>query len=290
MPDQTLQTPRRTSTLTPTSIAIAVLCCLLWAGAYVTGKIAIGTPDAPGFGPFRAAFFRFAIAGGLLALWGLWRDPDSLRVKRGDWAAFGRLGFLGMCLTYTFNYGGLALSTGTAAALIMATEPVWIAVLAVAVLRERMTPHRLFGIVAGLAGALLVVVSTSRPASPGESLSGGAMAGNILMVLSLLWEAGAVLTAKQLTTRYKGRAIVTYEFLLGSLMLAPFALWETSKQGPLHPGMPAIWSFLYLITGCTLVAYPLWFRLLGSCRCVRCDGLYLFAAGYRNLYRRRLFA
>jgi drug/metabolite transporter (DMT)-like permease len=35
-----------------------------------------------------------------------------------------------MGLTYVFNYGGLALSSGTAAALIMASEPVWIAALA----------------------------------------------------------------------------------------------------------------------------------------------------------------
>ncbi len=103
---------------------LAVLCNLFWAGAYVTGKVAIGTPEAPGFGPFKAAFFRFGVAGAAL------------------------------------------------------------------------------------------------------------------------------------------RVIVTYEFLLGSLLLAPFAVWETVTNGPVSP-TPAAWgAFLYLLGPCTVIAYTVWFMLL----------------------------
>jgi Permeases of the drug/metabolite transporter (DMT) superfamily len=248
---------------------LAAFCCLLWSGAYVTGKLAIGTEETAGFGPFRASFFRFGICGMCLGLWGVWRDPQSLRVRPEDWPTFLRLALLGMCLTYVFNYRGLALSTGTAAALIMATEPVWIAALAVIFLRERMTQARLFGILAGLAGAVMVVLSSQQQqqqtpaagAAP-ETAAGLAMLGNALMVFSLLWESAAVLTVKRLTARYKGRAILTYEFLLGSLMLAPFAAYEALREGPIAPA-PAAWgSFLYLVVGCTLVAYTVWYRLV----------------------------
>lgn len=247
------------TTLTPRTAMIATFCSLLWSGAYVTGKIAIGTPESPGFGPFRLAFFRFGIAGLLLAVWLLWRNRAALSVRREDYGAFFRLALLGMGLTYVFNYGGLALSSGTAAALIMASEPVWIAALAVVFLKERLTIPRLLGIVFGLTGAVTVVLSTQK--------SGGAsgtfpLLGNILMVLSLLFEAGAVLTVKRLTARYSGLTIVTYEFLLGSLMLAPFALWETITMGTAHPTVAAWGAFAYLLTGCTLFAYPVWFRLL----------------------------
>lgn len=245
-----------------TIYTLALLCCLLWAGAYVTGKIAIGTTEAPGFGPFRAAFFRFGVAGAILVLWGLWKDAAGLRIAREDWPAFGRLALLGMCLTYTFNYGGLALSTGTAAALIMATEPVWIALLAVLFLKERLTLPRFLGIVLGLTGAVMVVLSTQRTGGGSTPAATQAMMGNLLMVLSLLWEAGAVLTAKRLTARYKGETIVTYEFLLGALMLAPFAAWEMYQRGPLHPTAAAWGSFAYLLIACTLIAYTVWFRLL----------------------------
>jgi drug/metabolite transporter (DMT)-like permease len=202
---------------------IAIFANLLWAGAYVTGKIAIGTDGSAGFGPFRAAFFRFAAAGAVLALWGLVRAPESLRVRREDLPRFGRLALLGMCLTYVFNYTGLALTTGTSAALIMATEPVWIAVLAVLVLRERLTPTRGLGVLLGLGGALLVIVSTTQPVNgaDGSAAASAAMLGNALIAASLLWEASAVLTVKRLVARYPGPVIVTYEFLLGSLLLAP---------------------------------------------------------------------
>lgn len=249
-----------------TIYALATLCCLLWAGAYVTGKIAISGPHGgDGFGPFRAAFFRFALAGLLLGGWHLWRSPRALRIERKDWPAFIRLAVLGMGLTYTFNYGGLALSTGTAAALIMATEPVWIAVLAVLFLHEKMTHARGAGIVSGLAGAVLVVLSTQKPDASGGSGGSGnlALLGNVLMVLSLLWEAGAVLTAKRLMEKYPPVVVLTLEFVIGALTLAPFALWETLQNpDPLHPH-PAAWAaFWYLLVGCTLVAYTVWFQLL----------------------------
>jgi drug/metabolite transporter (DMT)-like permease len=243
---------------------IAIFANLLWAGAYVTGKIAIGTDGSAGFGPFRAAFFRFAAAGAVLALWGLVRAPESLRVRREDLPRFGRLALLGMCLTYVFNYTGLALTTGTSAALIMATEPVWIAVLAVLVLRERLTPTRGLGVLLGLGGALLVIVSTTQPVNgaDGSAAASAAMLGNALIAASLLWEASAVLTVKRLVARYPGPVIVTYEFLLGSLLLAPFAAWETAARGPIAPS-PAAWgAFLYLLGPCTLFGYTVWFKLL----------------------------
>lgn len=248
------------SGLTPAKAAIAILCCLCWAGAYVTGKMAIGEPGSPGFGPFRAAFLRFLTAGVILYLWARLREPQSLHIQRADWPIFLRLAALGMGLTYVFNYTGLALSTGTAAALIMATEPVWLALLAVLLLRERLTLSRGLGVGLGMVGTVLVVLSTHRVG--GDAAATSALWGNILIVLSLLWESFAVLTVKQLTTRYSGRTVVTYEFLLGSLMLLPFAVWEQVQSGPLQPSPAAWWAFLYLLAPCTLFAYTLWFRLL----------------------------
>lgn len=237
--------------------ALAVLANLFWAGAYVTGKVAIA-----GFGPFRASFFRFALAGVVLALWGLLRRPETLRVRRADLPRFGRLALLGMCLTYVFNYTGLALTTGTATALIMSTEPVFIALLAVVFLRERLTLPRALGAVLGLTGVLLVIVSTQRAdAAAGEGI-GAALLGNLLILASLLWESAAVLTVKQLAARYPGPVILTYEFLIGALLLTPFAAWETAVQGPLAPTPAAWWAFLYLLGPCTLIAYTVWYVAL----------------------------
>ena len=263
MPATQSQTPRPLSPLSPRTIILAVLCCLLWSGAYVTGKIAVSGPHGDdGFGPFRAAFFRFTVAALALVGWHVWRSPRAFAtIDKSDVPAFLRVGVLGIGLTYTFNYSGLALSTGTAAALIMATAPVWIVVLAVLFLREKMTRARLLGIVAGLTGALIVVVSTQKPGD-GSAAGAAALWGNALMVLSLLWEAGAVLTAKRLMERYPPLLVLTLEFAVGTVCLAPFAWWEAAHSGPLHPHLWAWASLTYLLIGCTLIAYVVWFGLL----------------------------
>ena len=264
MPQKVTRENNETRALSPRTIILAVVCCLLWSGAYVTGKIAVSGPHGnDGFGPFRAAFFRFGVAALLLVGWHLRRDKRTFsRIAKRDYPAFFRTGLLGIGLTYTFNYGGLALSTGTAAALIMATAPVWIAVLAVLFLREKMTRSRSFGIIAGLAGALIVVVSTQKPEAIGSAAGASALWGNGLMVLSLLWEAGAVLTAKRLMERYPPLLVLTLEFAIGSVCLIPFAGWEAAHSGPLHPHGWAWASFAYLLIGCTLIAYTVWFGLL----------------------------
>lgn len=250
------------SGLSPRTIALAVLCNLLWAGAYVTGKQMIGTPTEAGFGPFRSAFLRFAVAGFLMFLWmRIWK-PKSLLIARADVFPMLGVGVLGITLTYLFNYAGLAFSSATAAALILATEPVWIALLAIAFLRERATLPRIGGIVLGVAGATLVVLSTQKPDTAGNALVSGATWGNLLMVASLLFESIAVLIIKRLVARYSGQTIVVYQFLFGAILLLPFALWEGQTSGWVLPHWKAWLAFAYLVTACTLIAYTLWFVLL----------------------------
>ncbi|MDX1933451.1 MAG: DMT family transporter [Capsulimonadales bacterium] len=253
--------PVPSTTLTPVVSGMAILCCILWAGAYVTGKMAIGTAESPGFGPFRTAFFRFGLSGVLLALFLLWRDPAALALKREHWPGVIRLALFGLTLTYTFNYAGIERTTGTAAGLLIATEPVWIALLAVALLKERLTRARVLGIVFGLIGTILVTVSTRTP-EPAADFSGSATFGNLLIVVSLLFESWAILTAKALTTRHRGITILTYNFLVGALMLSPFAAWETARFGRIHPSGEAWGAFAYLVVACSLFAYTMWYRLL----------------------------
>ena len=258
------QYPIPSSTLTPNAAALAALCCVIWSGAYVAGKIAIGTPNEPGFGPYGTSFLRFSLCGILLFLYRRGRYPETMQIARSDWPTLTLQALLSVCLTYAFNYAGLALSNGTAAALIMPSEPVWIAILAVIFLKERLTRPRIIGIVCGLIGTILVVLSTQKPPTMhGTNESGNAaLLGNLLMVFSLLFEASGVLIAKRLMRRYRGPSLLTYVFLIGSVMLFPFAAYESLHNGFPHPSPAALWAFLYLLGPCALFAYTLWYRLL----------------------------
>ena len=87
------------------------------------------------------AFARFWLAAVLLyALAGALRV--DLRVARRDWGLFWAMGGLGLALTYLLYYVGVRQTTAADAALLTAAEPVFLAVLSVLLLRERLPAPR----------------------------------------------------------------------------------------------------------------------------------------------------
>ena len=273
----------RTPSLTLRTALLAAFCNVLWAGAYISGKYLIGTPASPGFGPMRAAFLRFAISGAVLWLYLRATKPERLVVQRADYVPMAFIGIFGITLTYLLNYAGLARSAATAAALILSTEPVWVILLAVLFLRERMTLAKAAGIVLGLGGAFLVVLSTG---STTEASAKTALIGNALIVASLLVESCGILVIKRLASRYSGFTITVWQFLIGSACLLPFAVGEHLRVGWQTPS-PAAWLALgYLVIACTITAYTLWFVLLEKADASRLSIFLFLQARYRRDFGR----
>ncbi len=225
---------------------------LLWAGSSLAAKIALQTIP-----PMTLAFTRFALAA--LMMYGVARVRGvDLRVARRDWGMFWAMGILGLALTYLLAYQGIQRTTASDSALIHATEPVFLSVLAYFFLRERMFAVKVLGIIAGLLGTYLIVANGWRL----PALS-GAVAGDLLITLGLTFEAGSSIVGKNLVSRYPPASVMTYQMLSGAIALAPFAMWELAQPGHApHPTAAALWSLLYLVVPCTVFAYTVWFTIL----------------------------
>lgn len=234
---------------------------LLWAGSSLAAKIALGAAAHPRIPPMTLAFARFSISALLMYGVALALKID-LRVARRDWGAFWAMGILGLALTYLLSYAGIQRTTASDSALIIATEPVFLGILAFIFLRERMFPLKIAGIVAGLAGAYFIIANGWRL----PALS-GMVAGDFLVALGLMFEAGSSIVGKGLVAKYPAVSVMTYQMTSGAIALAPFAAWELTRQA-LHghaltlPPAPALWSLLYLIIPCTILAYTVWFTVL----------------------------
>lgn len=229
---------------------------LLWAGSSLAAKIALSSIP-----PMTLAFARFALAA--LLMYGVARLRGvDLRVARRDWGAFWAMGILGLALTYLLQYVGLSLTTVSNAALLHATETVFLSILAFVFLREAMPRVKVAGIVVGLAGVYLIIANGWRLPS-----FSGATEGNLLIALALAFEAGSSILGKGLVARYPILSVVTYQMLSGAVALAPFCLFELLR-GAAHghpltlPPAPALWSLVYLILPCTVFGYLVWFTVL----------------------------
>lgn len=234
---------------------------ILWGGSSLAAKIALGSPAHPGLPPMTLAFARFSLAA--LSMYAVAKGLKvNLAVARRDWPRFWLMGVVGLAVTYLIVYQGIQRTSVSDASLIMATEPVFLAILAFLFLRESMPAAKIGGIAAGLAGVYLIVNGglAPRPFS-------GMVVGDLLIALGLTFEAGSSILGKGLVSRYPAISVITYQMISGAIALAPFSLWELLQPRATNPlslfAQPSIaLSLLYLIVPCTVLAYTAWFSIL----------------------------
>jgi drug/metabolite transporter (DMT)-like permease len=229
-------------------LVLAFTNCL-FAGSYVAGKAALAT------WPFASVnMLRFTIAG-ILLLPALWRGRRLLPRDHGDrWrlVAMCGMGFIG---TKALEYWGLSLTTASDTALLIAAEALATVLLSVAFLHERVRVLESLGLLLGGFGVYLVVEGGLRTPA---LLSGPQSVGNLLVVASLLLEAGFTVIGKTVVERYPP-LLITAAVVAGSLVAwwpaGVAALWVRHWPGMSLGGWIGVF-YLGAIT--TALCYWLW--------------------------------
>lgn len=233
---------------------------LLWAGSAVAVLTAVGTGGyQPGkVGPFTLAVARFAPSAVLFCLLQRTRR-ESVRVAPADRGGFLLLGGVGLALVYALFYWGIRGSTASEATLLVAAEPVLIALIARVWLGERMRSSQAAGMAAAFLGVYLIVAQ-----GPVLRLSGSAIA-NATIVLALAFEAWGSVMGKRLTGRYAGLSVVLWQMAIGAVLLTPLAAWELATHPPGSLGAAEWGAIAYIVAVCSFLCYGVWFSVLKRC-------------------------
>jgi drug/metabolite transporter (DMT)-like permease len=180
---------------------------VLWAAAFVGIRAAL-----PAYPPAQLALLRFLIASVALAIYALAIRMPLPRLR--DLPRIVAAGLLGITLyNLALNSGQQTVSAGTASILIQ-TSPIWTALVASAVLGERLKWLGWAGIAVSFSGTALIVLRDGM-----VGLSSGA---GLILVASLLLCLFTVLQ-KPLLARYRPVELTTYVIWIGTLGLLPFA-------------------------------------------------------------------
>jgi drug/metabolite transporter (DMT)-like permease len=229
--------------LTRADVARLTLLGAIWGSSFLFVRIV-----APALGPLLTADLRILLAGLALVAWFRLTGFDpQWRLWLREYVIVGML-TSGMPFLL-FAYAALSLSAGQMAVL-NATSPMWGAVMAAALLGERLTARRVAGLALGVAGVAFI----ARPG--GEALP-------LLPVAACLGAAwfygftGAYLKRWARAVPAKGMAVGT-QMSAGLLMLPLAALWP-----PAAPPTPLVLAcVLALGLVCGALAYLLYFRLI----------------------------
>lgn len=240
------------------ALGLLALGNTLWAGTYVAGKVALGTLP-----PAELNAVRFSLATLVLAPV-LWRGRrligHELRNRSSLWALV-RLVVLGFVLNKWFEYTGLALSTASDVALLIATESLFTALLSWTVLREQVTRAGVAALLVGIAGVYLVV---ERGVMPNLGGPGGIarVVGDLLVVLALLFEAAYTVSGKTSLDRLPP-LLVTAVSIAGSLVVwLPAGAVAVARGGWPHLPLVGWLAVGYMAIFATVLGYWMWFRAL----------------------------
>ena len=219
---------------------------LCFGGTWVAGAVAVDA--AP---PFTIAAVRFGVASVLLYAWARLTGRQLSPLSRHDVPMI-----LGLGLTAVAGYNwlfltGLTLAPASDGAIIVpGLAPVFTAVLAGLLLRERLGIRGFAGLAVAAIGLYLVV-------SPSGSTDGQRLLGDALFVGgAALWGVYSVL-ARVASRRFNAVSATLYGTALGTLVLMPPAIWEGGAESLAAAPPEALAGMAYLALFGTVGAFVL---------------------------------
>ena len=188
--------------------------------------------------------------------------------SRDQWAGLVALAAVGGSVPFVLFFEGLSRATATQAAFIHKTLVVWVALLAVPLLRERLGPAHLAAIGLVLAGQAWLA------GDPGVVVFGAGEA--LVLAATLLW-AVEVILVKRLVAGLDPRTLAAARMGLGTVILLAW-LAASGRGGDLFALGADQWSWAVL-TGLLLTAYvATWYAALARAQAVDVTAVLVFGA------------
>lgn len=242
------------ATTQPSRLTLAyiglVLAPLFWAGNAVVAR---GTVEH--IPPMSMAFWRWVLALSIILPFGL---SGILRYRQIIRQRLGSMVVMAILSVAAFNfllYYAAITTTATNIALINATIPIFVTLLAWLLLGDRTHPLQALGIAMALVGILCVVargdvsVLTNLQAQPGD----------LVMVAAVLcWGLYSILIRRQ-AVPLPALTFLTVQVLLGTLILVPFYLLDVLFfSGGFTLSRSTALPLIYLAVFPGILAYAFW--------------------------------
>jgi drug/metabolite transporter (DMT)-like permease len=236
--------------------AAAVGMTLAFGLSFVATKTAL-----KGFEPLLIALLRFTLAGAIL--WVVWRlRPVREELTRRELGRLALIGFVSLTVYFSFENLGIARTSASEAAILIATIPIFVAVLGILARTERASGRQWAGILLSFAGILALVLAAG-------GAGGGSLGGNLLVLAASVSAAVYSILARRLLVSRSALFVTAWQNLFGALFMAPLALVEALVVGVRRPTAEAAGGVLFLTLVCSIVAYLLLnyaFRFLPASR------------------------
>lgn len=202
--------------------------------------------------PFTGATLRCVFAAVAFWIIGMFTKPETSTKKEKIYllllGAFGIYGFM------FFYLAGLSKTTPISSSIFTSMEPIWVFILAVIFYKEKITSMKVIGILVGLGGAMLCILTQKS-----DDLAVDAFNGNILCLLSSITYAIYLILSKQVLKEVGTMTMLKYSFTgasISALIVTAFTGFDAHVLSlPLH--WTPLLVLLFVLIFPTVISYLL---------------------------------
>lgn len=196
-------------------------------------------------------FILFRVVGAVIIFWMLIPFVKRARILTRDFIRLAACGLFGVTVNQLLFFHGLNSSSPMNAGIIMALNPIMVAVLSFFWLKERLTRTQWIGISIGALGAIALTTYGTKSVQ--------AQLGDLFLLGNSLSYAVYLLLVKPLMQKYPPLVVITWVFTFGTFFLLAFPpLYGDLKQTDLNMIPWFIWlKIIYVVVGVTFLTYLL---------------------------------
>ncbi len=214
-----------------------LMTATFWGGTFIAARAV-----AQNVGPFSAAFLRFAIASMFLLLFAWKVEAKFSRIGRRQILLILLLGMTGVFSYNYFFFKGMKFMEAGRASVIVASNPVFIALFSTCFFKEKLTPLQMTGILISVAGAIIVVTRGRIP----ELFQGDIGRGELYLFGCVASWVIYSLIGKLVMNGLSPFLSVTYSVVVGTVALSLPACLEGMTRDILSYSLPEWLSLFYL--------------------------------------------
>ncbi|MBW2544598.1 MAG: DMT family transporter [Deltaproteobacteria bacterium] len=183
---------------------------ILWGGTFIAARVVAQNVD-----PFSASFLRFAIASIFLVFITIKLEGRIPRLKKHQILPVILLGMTGVFAYNFFFFSGLKTVAASRGSIIVATNPIFIALFAYTFFKEKLTGINVLGILLCVSGAIIVI----SKGSPLGIIQGGLGEGELYILGCVASWVLYSLIGKSAMKDMSPLVAVTYSCLVGGILL-----------------------------------------------------------------------
>lgn len=198
------------------------------------------------------AFVILRVGGAAILFWLVSLFLPKEKIDKKDFLKFFIAAVFGVAINMLLFLKGLELTTPISASVIVTITPIIILILSSFFLNEKITGLKVFGVILGFGGGVLLTI-LGESTRVGDNLP----LGNLFIFINVISYSIYIILIKKLTQKYHPFTFIKWLFLFGFFLILPFGYGEF-KQIEWHTFTPYVtFSVLFVVVGATFGTYLL---------------------------------